>query len=356
MVRKNLFEMEKIIVKKFIGMSISLLVLFMLVACGGQGTTQEESGNKGSSGESKDLKEVSIMLDWYPNAVHSYLYVAQEKGYFEEEGVAVNIQFPANTTDPLTLAAAGKVTLGLYYQPDVIMAKANENVPIKSVAAIVQSPLNHVVLPSDSSIQSPKDLEGKKVGYPGIPLNEAMVQTMVEHDGGDFNKVELLDVGFDLNSSLVTGNVDGVSGAFINHEVPVLNHQGFETRYFNPVDYGVPAYNEILLVTSDDTWEKEKEAIQSFWKGAVKGYEFMRDNPDEALTILLNNQDQANFPLEEAVEKESLQVLLPKMEEDGVAFGTQNEETWTEVSNWLKETGLIEEVPEVSDMVVNVEE
>ena len=60
---------------------------------------------------SKDLKEVSIMLDWYPNAVHSYLYVAQEKGYFEEEGVAVNIQFPAGPTDPLTLAAAGKVTL-----------------------------------------------------------------------------------------------------------------------------------------------------------------------------------------------------------------------------------------------------
>ena len=108
MVRKNLFEMEKIIVKKLIGLSISLLVLFMLAACGGQGTTQEESGNKGSNGESKDLKEVSIMLDWYPNAVHSYLYVAQEKGYFEEEGVAVNIQFPANPTDPLTSSGSWK--------------------------------------------------------------------------------------------------------------------------------------------------------------------------------------------------------------------------------------------------------
>src|SRR3954451_24496877 len=251
-----MFEMEKIKMKKYVGRVLSVLLLSVLAACGGNDATQEKNNTTESNQESegKELKEVSIMLDWYPNAVHSYLYVAQEKGYFEEEGVAVNIQVPANPTDPLTLAAAGKVTLGLYYQPDVIMAKANENVPIKSVAAIVQSPLNHVVLPANSSVQSPKDLEGKKVGYPGIPLNEAMVQTMVEHDGGDFNKVELLDVGFDLNSSLVTGNVDGVSGAFINHEVPVLNHQGFETRYFNPVDYGVPAYNEILLVTSDDTW------------------------------------------------------------------------------------------------------
>lgn len=347
-----MFEMEKIIVKKLIGMGIGLLMVFMLAACGGQATSQEKSDNNGST----ELKEVSIMLDWYPNAVHSYLYVAQEKGYFEEEGVKVDIQFPANTTDPLTLAAAGKVTLGLYYQPDVIIAKANENVSVKSVATIVQSPLNHVVLPADSSVQSPKEFEGKQVGYPGIPLNEVMLETMVEHDGGDFNKVEMFDVGFDLNSSLVTGNVDGVIGAYINHEVPVLHHQGFATRYFNPMDYGVPAYNEIVLVTSDDTWEKDQEAIQAFWRGAKKGYEFMKENPDEALAILLNNQDQANFPLEEAVEKESLEILLPKMEENGVAFGTQNEETWIEVSNWLKETGLIEEVPEVSDMVVNIEE
>ena len=99
--------------KKFIGMSIGLLVLFMLVACGGQGTTQEESGNKGTNEESKDLKEVSIMLDWYPNAVHSYLYVAQEKGYFEEEGVAVNIQFPAGPTDPLTSSGSWKGDLGV---------------------------------------------------------------------------------------------------------------------------------------------------------------------------------------------------------------------------------------------------
>ena len=113
MVRKNMFEMEKIIVKKLIGISISLLVLFMLVACGGQGTTQEESGNKGTNEESKDLKEVSIMLDWYPNAVHSYLYVAQEKGYFEEEGVAVNIQFPASPTDPLTSSGSWKGDLGV---------------------------------------------------------------------------------------------------------------------------------------------------------------------------------------------------------------------------------------------------
>jgi putative hydroxymethylpyrimidine transport system substrate-binding protein len=353
-----MFEMEKIKMKKYVGRVLSVLLLSVLAACGGNDATQEKNNTTESNQESegKELKEVSIMLDWYPNAVHSYLYVAEEKGYFEEEGVKVDIQFPANPTDPLNLAAAGKITLGLYYQPDVIMARANENLPVKSVASIVRTPLNHMVFLADHPFQSPKDLEGKKVGYPGIPLNEALLKTMVNHDGGDASKVELIDVGFDLSSAVVSENVDAVLGAFINHEVPVLEDKGYEMSTFNPVDYGVPAYNEIVLVTSDETWANDKEAIQSFWKAAQKGYEFMRGNPEEALTILFNHQDEANFPLDEKVEKESLDILLPKMEAEGVEFGSQDETNWKEVSDWLRDADLIETAPEVNDMIVNIEE
>ena len=147
---------------------------YYLLLAVGKDTAEKDNNQAAESGE-KELKEVSIMLDWYPNAVHSYLYVAEEKGYFAEEGVKVDIQFPANPTDPLTLAAAGKITLGLYYQPEVIAARANEKLPVKTVASIVRSPLNHVLVPEDSAVQSPKDLEGKKVGYPGTPLNEAIL-------------------------------------------------------------------------------------------------------------------------------------------------------------------------------------
>jgi putative hydroxymethylpyrimidine transport system substrate-binding protein len=341
--------MEEDTMKKWMGLSCSIFLLFVLVACGGNDETPQ-------AGADKELKEVSIMLDWYPNAVHSYLYAAQEKGFFEEEGVKVDIQFPANPTDPLNLAAAGKVTFGLYYQPDVIIARANENIPVKSVASIVRSPLNHVVVMEDSPIQSPKDLEGKKVGYPGIPLNESLLHTMVKHDGGDPSKVEMIDVGFELGSSIVTNSVDAVIGAYINHEVPVLEHKGHSTRYFNPVDFGVPAYNEIVLVTSDDTWQTQQEAIQAFWRGAKKGFDFMKENPDEALQILLSNQNEANFPLVEEVEKQSLEILLPKMEAEGEAFGSQNAESWTEIRDWMHSEGLIDRAPEVEEMFVNIEE
>ncbi|WP_308410500.1 ABC transporter substrate-binding protein [Bacillus sp. Marseille-P3661] len=330
--------------------------LFLALALGGcsESKTNEESNTAPAptSEEKKDLKEVSLLLDWYPNAVHSYIYTAIEKGYFAEEGVKVSIQFPTNPTDPLNLAAAGKVTLGLYYQPDVIMARVNENVPVKSVASIVRTPLNHIVFPEDSAIQSPKDLEGKKVGYPGIQLNEALLKTMVKHDGGDPAKVEMVDVGFELGTSIVAEQVDAVIGAFINHEVPVLKHKGFPTRNFNPVEYGVPAFSEIVIVTSDETWNKDQQAIKGFLRGAKKGFEFMKDNPDEALQILLANQDDANFPLVPEVEKESLDILLPMMETSTEAFGSQNKENWEEVAKWLETAGLLKADYNVNEMFI----
>ncbi|MCM3441635.1 ABC transporter substrate-binding protein [Metabacillus halosaccharovorans] len=325
------------------------LCLVILSACSNTTSTTDTGGEAGK----EKLKDVSIMLDWYPNAVHSFLYIAKEKGYFEEEGLNVDIQFPANPTDPINLAAAGKITLGISYQPDVIIARANQDVKIKSIGAIVRSPLNRVIFLEDSKIQSPKDLEGKTVGFPGIPLNESLINSMVKADGGNPEKVEMIDVGFELGSSIVSKKVDAVIGAYINHEVPVLAHEGHETRNINPTEYGVPNYYELVAVTSDQTWEKEQESIEAFWRAATKGYEFTAENPDEALQILLKNQDDSNFPLVKDVEVQSLDILLPLMKsEEG--FGSQDQQQWEETIKWLKDAGLIEKEPIVEDIFVNM--
>jgi putative hydroxymethylpyrimidine transport system substrate-binding protein len=340
-------EVEEMIMKKKSIFILILSAILLLSACGG-------TESQGEYVE-KELPVVDIMLDWYPNAVHSYLYAAMEQGYFEEEGVKVNIKFPANPTDPINLAATGDITLGITYQPDVIMARAKD-IPVVSVAAIVRSPLNHMIYLPESGIKSPKDLEGKKVGYPGIPVNEPLLKTMIEADGGDMSKVELIDVGFELGSSLVSENVDAVIGAYINHEVPVLEHKGYEVNYFNPVDYGVPNFYELVIVSNEETWKGQEEAIRAFWKGATKGYHYMQENPKESLDLLMSHQDQANFPLIREVEEKSLDILLPKMETGDEAFGSQTKESWQETIDWLKNGGLITDAPDVDEIFVNLVE
>ena len=285
---------------------VSVLLMGMLAACN-QGETSSTSKN-----EDEKLKEVTVMLDWYPNAVHSFLYVAEEKGYFKEEGLDVELQFPANPTDPLNLAAAGKITLGFYYQPDVVMARTNEDVPVKSVGTIVRSPLNRLITLKESGITRPKDLEGKTVGFNGTPLHESILKKIIENDGGNPDTVKIVDVGFELNSSLISKKADAVIGAFINHEVPLLQEKGYDVVDIDPADYGVPSYYELVAVTGDQTWEKDSETIKAFWRAATKGFEYTKNNPEESLQILLNNQDQANFPLRGKCRNQKLRYLVTK--------------------------------------------
>ncbi|PIE94810.1 ABC transporter substrate-binding protein [Bacillus fungorum] len=312
------------------------------------------AGCSSNSASDKGKKEITVMLDWYPNAVHSFIYAAIEKGYFKEEGVKVNIKFPSNPTDPLTLAAAGKVTVGLYYQPDVVIAKANEQIPVKSIGAVVRSPLNHVVSLKSAGIQSPKDLEGKTVGYSGTPLSEMYLKTMIKEAGGNPDTVKVVDVGFDLVPALITKKVDAVTGAYINHEVPVMRHEGHEPAYFNPADYGVPNYHELVFVTGDKTLKKDKEALQAFLRGTKKGYDFMKKNPDEALNILLNHQEKENFPLVPEVEKESMKILLEKMETKDEPFLSDSKESWEKQNKWLKDKGMTKEIVPADELFENI--
>lgn len=333
--------------RKYLLTLIALAAVLLITACG----DKKEETKKDADGN--ELEKVTVMLDWYPNALHSFLYVAEEQGYFEDEGLDVEFQFPANTTDPLNLAAANKIDIGIYYQPDVILARANQDIKVKSFASIVRAPLNHVVFRADEAFESPKELEGEKVGYPGTEISESIVKTIVENDGGDFNKVDLIDVGFDLGGALTGENAEAVAGMFVNHEVPLLTHQGHKVDYFNPAEYGVPNYHEVIAVTSDDTWENEEEKIRKFWNAATKGYEFVVDNPEESLELLLDNQNEENFPLELEVETDSLKILLPKLEsEDG--FGSQDKASWEETAEWLKKEDLIDEIPNLDEIFVDI--
>ncbi|SMB81627.1 putative hydroxymethylpyrimidine transport system substrate-binding protein [Desulfonispora thiosulfatigenes DSM 11270] len=321
---------------------LSLVMMFSLVACSDGAKEPEKSAE-----QTEDLKEVSIMLDWYPNAVHSFIYVAAEKGYFEEEGLNVKINMPAETSDPLKLVAGGKTTFAVSYQPEIVMARAKD-IPVVSVASIVGHHLNTMMTTTDQNINSPKDLEGKTVGF-SLPVYEAVAKTVIESDGGDLSKVEIIDIGFDLIPALVTKRVEATSGGFINHEQVLLEKEGQKIKTFNPVDYGVPDFYELVLVVSEDTAKNDQETVKKFWNAAAKGQAFVKDNPEEALTILLSHQNDS-FPLEKEIEEKSLEILLPLMED----FGAQSLESYENVIEWMAKYKLIDKKPEAKDAFISL--
>ncbi len=368
--------------KKFISILTALALMLSLAACQSgdtastgskspgstlsqdsssqtEGNTQNaaDSSTNGNSGskENETLKDVSVVLDWYPNAVHAFMYVAMEKGYYEDEGLNVNIQFPANDNDALSLVAAGKSQIGIFYQQDIITTRTNQKVPVKSIGAITQEPLNIILSLADKNITEPKDLEGKTIGYAGTDLSAALVKYVMEQAGAAYDENKLINVGFDLMSSMTTGNVDATIGCMVNHEVPQMEEEGFNVNYFYLDDYGVPTYYELVFLSNDDYIASNSDTLAAFLRASEKGFKDMQANPDEALKILLDNQNAENFPLSETVERQSMETLLPVMEKEGKPFLSQEPSVWEANINWLYEQGLADEKLSADEFMAEIE-
>lgn len=305
--------------------------------------------------ENQEFKEIDVVLDWYPNALHAFMYVAIEKGYYAEEGLQVNIRFPSNANDAISLVAAGRADIGLYYQQDVIQVRAQQNVPVKSIGAVVQAPLNIVLSLSEENITTPNDLVGKTIGYAGTELSEALIRSIMEYVGAETSDVTLIDVGFDLMSSMTTGNVNATIGCLVNHEVPQMEEEGFSVNWFDLDDYGVPTYYEGIFLANDRMIADDPDTLAAFLRASAKGFADMKAEPEEALAILLANQNEENFPLSESVERESMAVLLPLMETEDASFLSQSDACWQENIDWMRSQGLIDGEVNVDDVRVNLE-
>ena len=334
-------------------LALALGALLLLTGCAS--TPASESPAAGQTGGTDgELRELNVVLDWYPNALHAFLYDAIEKGYYAEEGLQVNIQFPSNTNDAISLVAAGQAEIGLYYQQDVIIARANQDVPVKSIGAVVQAPLNIVLSLAEKDIQSPEDLVGKTIGYAGTELSEALIRSIMAYVGADSSDVEMIDVGFDLMSSMTTGNVDATIGCLVNHEVPQMEEEGFDVNWFELDDYGVPTYYEGVFLASDEMIQNEPEVLSAFLRASARGFADVKSDPAGGLQTLLDNQNEENFPLSETVEQKSLETLLPLMETDDAPFLSQSAACWQENVDWLLSQGLIDQAPALEELYVEL--
>lgn len=332
-------------------MKKKILAVLALCAVSLTGCT---GGQDASAAPQDGLRELTVVLDWYPNALHAFLYQAEQAGYFAEEGLQVDIQSPAGVNDAMSMVAAGKADIGLYYQQDVIQARAEQNVPIKSIGAVVQAPLNIVLSLEDKGITAPADMVGKTIGYAGTELSEALIRSMMRSAGADPDSVTMVDVGFELMASMTTGNVDATIGCLVNHEVPQMEKEGFAVNYFFPDDHGVPRYYEGVFLANDQMIEDEPDVLAAFLRACDRGFDDFQRDTEAVLQVLLADQDEANFALDPDVERQSCATLLPLMETADAPFLSQRAACWQENIDWMYDEGLITQKPPVADVMATI--
>ena len=308
----------------WLAMALAAVALVAFTACGGD--------------SDDDKTSVSLALDWFPNSNHAGIYAAMKQGYFEDEGLDVNVYTPADPSSVLQSIGAGRDDFGISYQTDLLQARS-EGVPVVSILGIVQHPLNSVMTLQSSEITRPADLAGKKIGYPGIPSNEGLLATMLESDGLTLDDVELVDVGFALTQPLAAGTVDAIVGAYWTHESIVLELEGYPVNVMRMEEWGVPDFYELVLVASEDTVENRPDVVQEMVNAFKRGFEYAIDDPSESIDILVELGGDAVL---EDVERRGVELLVPMwFVGNPPPFGWQTTARWESYTAWMKERGLI---------------
>ncbi|MED5237928.1 MAG: ABC transporter substrate-binding protein [Chloroflexota bacterium] len=283
--------------------------------------------------------ELSLALDWYPNSNHAGIYSAIDEGFFDEEGIKLSVYTPSDPTAIISSVASGRDDFGLSYHPDILQAQS-AGLEIVSVLSISQHPLNSIMTLKKSSIKNPSDLKGKVVGYPGIPSNKAMLETVLSSQNININDVETVDVGFELVKALVSGSVDAIIGAYWTHESIVMELQGYEIEIMRLEEWGVPDYYELILITNKSFLEENKSDVEKVVNSFKKGYEFSIKNPQESITSLISIVGEEI--VEEDVERAGVELLIPMWQSNNLPFGHQDISKWEETYEWMYQNNFLE--------------
>jgi putative hydroxymethylpyrimidine transport system substrate-binding protein len=302
----------------------------------------------GASGASGGSEKVTLTLDWYPNADHAGIYAAQEQGYFDDAGLDVEIQQPSDPAAVLQLVAAGRSEFGVSYENEMTSAVARR-LPVQSVMAIMQEPLNSIISLKETGITEPKDLAGKKVGYAGQTFGTAVIDTVLREAGEDPSSVEKVNVGEDLRPALTSGRVDAIVDAYWNIEAVELKQEGFDTNVIRLPEVGVPNYDELVVATNDDYARENPDVVKRFVDALVKGHEYALDHPEAVRDALL----AANEQLDPEVVDQTLKLTVPIFEGKSERVGYQNPDEWRAYVDWAVANDVLPEPVDVDEVMTN---
>jgi len=238
--------------------------------------------------------KLTLLLDWFINPDHAPLVTAQTMGFFEAEGLDVEIIEPADPAMPPKLVAAGQGDIAVSYQP-TLHAQIEEELPLKWIGTLVETPLNSLIVLKDGPIKDLKDLKGKTIGFSVSGFEDAMLGQMLKSAGLTIDDVELVNVNFALSGSLLAGQVDAVIGAYRNFELTQLEIEGKPGKAFFPEENGVPVFDELIYVVNEDKTDDPR--FRKFLAAVEAATIYLTNHPEEAWNAFIEAYPNLNDEL-----------------------------------------------------------
>jgi len=231
------------------------------------------------------LEKVSVMLEWFANPTHAPIFIANQKGFFTQEGLELEILAPPDPTQVPSLAAIGRVDIALTNLLNHIILRSTQDLPVLAFGALHRSPLGGLLAIKERGIEKITDLKGKKIGFSVEPIEPALYRVMLRKSGVDPKDVELIKLDFlALLPALLAGRLDAI-GAFRNFEPVRVELAKLTPVFFAQEAYGAPNYYELVFIARRELIEKRPETLRKFLRGLARGVFFLMADPAEAKKI-----------------------------------------------------------------------
>lgn len=322
--------------KKIICLILSLLLLFAFAAC----SKAEKEGD--------GLTEITVCLDWTPNTNHTGFFVADKLGYYEEAGIKVTIvQPPENGAELMT--AAGQAQFGISFQDTLADLFSAENPPeITSVAAVLQHNTSGIISRKGEGVTSPKGLEGKRYSTWDWPIEQATVKYVMEKDGGDFSKLQLIPNVVTNEAEALRNNDTDAIWIYYAWAGVACEEAGLDFDYFAFTDIDkVFDYYTPVIVANNAFLKENPETAKAFLSATRKGYEYAVTNPEEAAQILVDGDTTGSLRDSLDFVTASQKWISDKYIDDAESWGVFDADRWNTYYNWVYQEGLIEKaIPE----------
>lgn len=288
--------------------------------------------------------KMSLILDWFVNPDHGPIIVAQEKGYFEDFGLDVEVIAPADPSDPPKMVAAGRADLGVSYQPQLHLQVA-EGLPLTRVGTLVSTPLNCLLTLADGPIKTIADLKGGKIGYSVSGVEEATLGQILKGAGLSMDDVELVNVNWSLSPALMAGQVDAVIGAYRNFELNQMEIEGVPGHCFYVEEEGLPAYDELIYIANPDTMDTEM--LGRFMQATELAAQFIVNHPEEAWEVFSGTAKE----LQDELNEKAWYDTYPRLALTPAALDSGR---YARFEAFLVDAGLLETARPVSELAIDL--
>jgi len=307
--------------RRFLSLASQSLTGFLLGGFTGCSFSEPEMSPAG--------KQASLRLDWIVVGKHSPYFLGKDLGYYEAEGIRLEIEGGKGSGNTAQLVAAGTHLFG-YLDAGILMRSVQEGAPLKSIMTIKQSSPFCVVSLRKTGIGSPVDLEGKTLAAT-TGVNDpilSLLPAVMEKNGADFSKVTVVHAASQAKEGLVlSGRADAMT-ASTTAQPPALEAQGYDIEVLSFSEWGVNPISNVM-VAHTQTLRDDPELVRGFLRATTRSVEAARARPEEAISALMNAHPEINLQ----VASLQLQWLfkLIQAEQAGSVFGFQTNKQWEDL-------------------------